>query len=247
MAAPASWPYPRTAAHRGAGNLAPENTMAAFRLGHWHGYRMVEIDVTLSADGVAFLLHDDTLDRTTNGTGRADALTWREMSLLDAGGWHSQAFAGEPLVTLAAVARWSLAHGVAVNVEIKRTPGRERETGAAVALDAAALWRDAATGPLVSSFSEAALEAARDSAPQLPRAYLTDELPADWRDRVTVLDCIAIDVEHTLLTKARVDEFHTAGLRVVTWTVNDPARVDALLEWGVDTVITDAVDVVNAR
>ena len=67
----ADWPYPRLAAHRGAGILAPENTLAALRLGYVHGYRMVEIDVKLSADGVSFLLHDNTLDRTTSARGRA--------------------------------------------------------------------------------------------------------------------------------------------------------------------------------
>ncbi len=70
-----AWPYPKFCAHRGAGKLAPENTLAAFRLGYEHGYRMAEFDVKLSADGVAFLLHDDTLDRTTNCQGarrRAD-------------------------------------------------------------------------------------------------------------------------------------------------------------------------------
>jgi len=87
----APWPYPRLAAHRGAGKLAPENTLAAFRLGYAHGYRMAELDVKLSADGVAFLLHDNTLDRTTNVRGRADALNWRQLSLLDAGSWHSPA------------------------------------------------------------------------------------------------------------------------------------------------------------
>src|SRR5690349_16823232 len=79
------WPYPRLAAHRGAGKLAPENTLAAFRLGYAHGYRMVEFDVKLAGDGVSFLLHDATLDRTTTGNGRADALGWRELSQLDAG------------------------------------------------------------------------------------------------------------------------------------------------------------------
>ncbi|HKP65683.1 MAG TPA: glycerophosphodiester phosphodiesterase family protein, partial [Casimicrobiaceae bacterium] len=89
-----AWPYARFCAHRGAGKLAPENTLAAFRLGYEHGYRMAEFDVKLSADGVAFLLHDDTLDRTTNRKGRADALTWRELALVDAGTWHSPTYAG---------------------------------------------------------------------------------------------------------------------------------------------------------
>ncbi|HEX6136742.1 MAG TPA: glycerophosphodiester phosphodiesterase [Casimicrobiaceae bacterium] len=236
------WPYPRLAAHRGAGQLAPENTLAAFRLGYAHGYRMAELDAKLSADGVAFLLHDNTLDRTTSARGRADALGWRQLSLLDAGAWHSPAYAGEPLATLAAVARWSRAHDVAVNIEIKPTLGRERETGAAIALDAATLWAGAAIPPLLSSFSEVTLEAAREAVPELPRAWLTDDLPRDWRARIERLGCVAVDIEHTLLTRARFDEFRAAGLRVATWTANDPARVADLLAWGVDTVITDAVD-----
>lgn len=243
----APWPYPKLAAHRGAGKLAPENTLTAFRLGHAHGYRMVELDAKLSADGVAFLLHDNTLDRTTNVRGRADALNWRQLSLLDAGSWHSPAYAGEPLATLAAVARWGRAHDVAVNIEIKPTLGRERETGAAIAFDAATLWAGDARMPLLSSFSELTLEAAREAAPNLPRAYLVDELLPDWRARAMRLGCAAMDVEHTLLTREMIGEMHAAGLRVATWTVNDPVRAADLLAWGVDTLITDAVDVIAPR
>jgi len=132
-----NWPYPRLCAHRGAGKLAPENTLTAMRVGHAHGYGMVEFDVKLAADNVSFLLHDASLERTTSGRGRADAMPWRELARLDAGGWHSAKYAGEMLPTFAAIARWARAHGVACNVEIKPTPGRERETGAAVAIDAA--------------------------------------------------------------------------------------------------------------
>lgn len=239
------WPYPPLCAHRGAGKLAPENTLASLRLGASHGYRMAEIDVKLSGDGVAFLLHDATLQRTTNGRGRADALAWRELALLDAGSWHSPAYAGEPLPSLAAVAAFCRAQGVALNIEIKPTPGRERETGAAVALDAQALWSGAKVAPLLSSFSETSLDAAREAAPELPRACLADRLPKDWEERVETVGCIAVDLDHTLLTKARVDAFHAAGLRVATWTVNDSDRARKLLQWGVDTVITDAVDVIS--
>jgi len=242
-----AWPYPRLAAHRGAGQLAPENTLAAFRLGHAHGYRMAELDAKLSADGVAFLLHDATLDRTSSGKGRADALTWRELAQLDAGAWHSAQYAGEPLPTLATIARWSRANGVALNIEIKPTPGRERETGAAIALDCKSLWTNAGVLPLLSSFAEAALIAAHEVAPDMPRAYLTDQLPDDWRERVQRAGCVAVDVKHTLLSHERVDEFRAAGLRVCAWTVNDPARAADLLAWGVDTVITDAIDVIPAR
>ena len=105
------WPYPRLCAHRGAGKLAPENTLTAMRVGHAHGYSMVEFDVKLAADNVAFLLHDATLERTTSGRGRADALLWRELSRLDAGGWHSAKYAGEMIPTFAAIARWATRRG----------------------------------------------------------------------------------------------------------------------------------------
>ncbi|HJU23605.1 MAG TPA: glycerophosphodiester phosphodiesterase [Casimicrobiaceae bacterium] len=239
------WPYPRLCAHRGAGKLAPENTLAAFRLGCAHGYRMVEFDVKLSADGVAFLLHDATLDRTTNGHGRADAHTWRELSQLDAGSWHSKAYAGETLPTLAALARWALAHDVAVNVEIKPSPGRERETGAAIAQDVAALWRDARIAPLLSSFSHAALEAAAETVSMLPRAFLCDTFDDDTLPLAVDLGCVALDARHTLLTPDVIKRAKDAKLRILAWTVNDPTRANELRALGVDTLITNAIDAIS--
>ena len=236
------WPYPRYAAHRGAGKLAPENTLAALKYGCQFGYRMAEFDVKLSADGVAFLLHDATLQRTTNGWGRADSLTWRELAQLDAGSWHSPPYAGEPPPTLGAVASYCCANGVAVNIEIKPTPGRERETGAAVAIDASLLWSEAPTIPLLSSFSDLALAAAQEAVPDLPRAYLFQRLPPDWVERCVTLGCVAVDIKHTLLKPAVIEAAHGAGLAVLAWTVNDPRRAALLASWGVDTIITDAVD-----
>ena len=241
-----NWPYPRLIAHRGAGKLAPENTLTAMRVGHAHGYRMVEFDVKLSADNLAFLLHDSTLERTTTGHGRADALPWRELSRLDAGGWHSAKYSGEPMPTLAAVARWARAHGVACNIEIKPTPGREHETGAAVAIDANTLWREADVPPLLSSFSQDALAAAGDAAPTLPRALLLDKLPADWQDCLARLKCVALDAHYKALSADIVKQAHRAGYRVLTYTANDPERIEELGAWGVDGIITDAVDHIAA-
>lgn len=238
----AAWPYPRLVAHRGAGKLAPENTLTAMRVGHAHGYRMAEFDVKLAADGVAFLLHDATLERTTSGRGRADALPWRELSRLDAGAWHSAQYAGEPLPTFAAIARWARAHRVACNVEIKPTPGRERETGAAIALDVQALWRGDEIPPLLSSFSADALAAARDAVPELPRALLLDTLAADWSDQLAQLGCIALAINHHALSEAIVNAARAGGYRMLCYTVNDAERVQELARWGVDGIITDAVD-----
>jgi glycerophosphoryl diester phosphodiesterase len=240
-----AWPYPRYIAHRGAGKLAPENTLASMRAGYAHGYRMVEFDVKLSGDGVPFLLHDDTLDRTTSGRGRADALTWAELSKLDAGGWHSPAFAGESLPMLAQIAHWAIANGVACNIEIKPMPGSERATGAAVALDALALWRGASVQPLLSSFSEEALAEAHEVAPTLRRAMLYEKIPPDWKDRLARLDALALDTDYREMTADIVTAAHQAGYKVLTYTANDPAVVSRLAAWGVDGIITDAVDLVS--
>ena len=95
-----SWPYPRWIAHRGAGKLAPENTLAAFRLGAEHGYRMFECDAKLSSDGIVFLMHDATLDRTTDGRGPVARKTLAELKRLDAGAWFDRRYAGERVPTL---------------------------------------------------------------------------------------------------------------------------------------------------
>ena len=161
------WPYPFWIAHRGAGKLAPENTLAAFRLGAAHGWRMAECDVKLSQDGVPFLMHDATLERTTSGHGAAGERPWGQLAQLDAGGWHSRQYAGEPLPTLENVARWCLANGVLLDLEIKPTPGQDEITGQTVAACAAALWADAPVPPLLTSFSVPALQAAQRAAPRL--------------------------------------------------------------------------------
>ncbi|WP_326533282.1 glycerophosphodiester phosphodiesterase [Pseudorhodoferax sp.] len=240
MATP--WPYPAWVAHRGAGKLAPENTLAAFRLGAAHGYRMFECDVKLSADGVPFLLHDATLERTTNGQGTAGDKPWDELSRLDAGGWHSRAHAGEPLATLAGVARYCQANGLLLNIEIKPTPGAEAATGAAVADAAAALWAGAPVPPLLTSFQQAALEAAQAAQPALPRGLLLDELPAGWAQTTERLGCQVLVCKHSLWTADLVQQAQALGLRMASYTVNDVVEAQRLRALGEHTVITDRVD-----
>lgn len=240
---PGQWPYPRWIAHRGAGKLAPENTLAAFRLGASHGYRMYECDAKLSADGVAFLLHDATLERTTNGTGMAGEHTWSQLSLLDAGGWHSRAFAGEPLATLEALARHCQAQGHWLNIEIKPTPGTELATGRAVAELAARLWAsDMERRPFLTSFQPEALKGALETAPHLPRGLLLDTLRDGWRDMAQALGCVAVVCNHALWDASTVARARDAGLRTLAYTVNDEWAVQRLLDLGLDGVITDRVD-----
>ncbi|MGJ7532967.1 MULTISPECIES: glycerophosphodiester phosphodiesterase [unclassified Variovorax] len=242
MALSTPWPYPRWVAHRGAGKLAPENTLAAFKLGAAHGYRMFECDAKLSADGVVFLMHDATLGRTTSGHGIGGAQPWRELAQLDAGGWHSRAYAGEPLPTLENIARFCLANGHLLNIEIKPTPGVERETGEVVAREAARLWQGAAVPPLLTSFQVESLKGAQAVQPELPRGLLLDTLWNGWLEAAQQLGCVAIVCNHALWDAAVVAQVHGAGLRALSYTVNDEWAAQRLIDLGTDGIITDRVD-----
>jgi glycerophosphoryl diester phosphodiesterase len=238
----APWPYPRWIAHRGAGLLAPENTLAAFATGAQYGYRMFECDVKLSADDVPFLLHDDTLERTTSGAGLAGSQQWAELGTLDAGAWHSPAFAGERLPTLDALGAWCLQQGCSINLEIKPTPGTETLTGREVARRAAQLWQEAPTPPLLTSFRPEALAGALEAAPHLPRGLLLDTLWSGWLETTVSLDCVALVFNHELWTEATLAQARAAGLRTLAYTVNDEATAARLLVLGIDGIITDRVD-----
>jgi len=249
--APAStWPYPRWIAHRGAGKLAPENTLAAFRAGAACGYRMFECDVKLSLDGVPFLLHDDTLARTTNsgqalGAGLSAVAgdhPWSTLALLDAGSWHSRAFAGEPLPTFEAIARFCLRNSFCLNIEIKPTPGTQHHTGQVVAQHAARLWHGAAIPPLLTSFDVPALEGALQAEPELPRGLLLEELWPGWLDTALRLGCVAVVCNHQLWDTASVTQAKSAGLRTLSYTVNNESEAQMLMNLGTDGIITDRVD-----
>lgn len=229
-------------AHRGAGKLAPENTLAAFRLGASHGYRMFECDVKLSADGVPFLMHDATLERTTSGQGVGGDQPWSALSQLDAGSWHSRAYAGEPLASLDNVARYCLRNGYFLNVEIKPTPGHAARTGTVVANAAARLWQGAAVPPLLTSFQPEALEAAQAAQPQLPRGLLLDSLWKGWLETALTLDCAALVCNQALWDRSTVLQAQSAGFRCLSYTVNDEWAALRLLDLGIDGIITDRVD-----
>ena len=236
------WPYPLWVAHRGAGKLAPENTLAAFRLGAAHGYRAFECDVKLSADGVPFLLHDATLERTTDGTGTAGEQPWAALSQRDAGSWHGRSYAGEPLPSLAHIAAYILRNGFHLNIEIKPTPGVEEHTGRAVGEQVQRLWAGQAVPPLFSSFRPEALMGARATAPEVPRALLLDTLWPGCLDVARQLGCAGVVTNHKLMDAALIGQLHDSGLRALVYTVNETEDAQRLLHIGIDGIITDAVD-----
>ena len=205
---------------------------------------MIEFDAKLSKDGQIFLLHDDNLERTSNGWGVAGNFNWQDLLRVDAGSWFSSGFKGEPLPLLSQVAERCCQHGMMANIEIKPSTGTGPLTGKVVALAARELWADM-TPPLLSSFEIDALEAAQLAAPELPRGLLLDEWRDDWRELTARLGCVSIHLNHRLLDENRVDALHDAGLKILVYTVNNPQRAAELLRWGVNSICTDAIDVIG--
>jgi glycerophosphoryl diester phosphodiesterase len=248
------WPYPRVLAHRGGGAFAPENTIAAIRIGRERGFHAVEFDVTLSADGEPVLMHDPTLDRTTGATGPVAACSWAELSRLDAGSWFSSEFAGERVPHLAEVIDFCRAHQVWINAEIKPASGTERQTGEAVArvlargfADRMPRATDGAAGPdpqlpLLSSFSREALAAALAAAPDLPRGLLCGRIPRNWRDQLGELQCVSLHADQRYLDAEAIGALHGARYWVFAYTVNDRRRALRLAQCGIDALCTDRLD-----
>ena len=233
--------FSRWIAHRGAGKLAPENTLAAFKLGAHHGYRQFECDVKLSADEQLFLLHDETLNRTTNGNGIAGDLNWSTLSELDAGSWHSPQYQGERLPLLQDIAQFCLSQRFFLNLEIKPSTGLERRTGECVAELAQALWKNQTALPLMTSFKYEALAGAKSIAPQLPRGLILNQWQDDAFELSRELACTTLVCHHRLWTRERVEQAHRLQLNCFSYTVNHARDAERLQALHVDALITDEV------
>jgi glycerophosphoryl diester phosphodiesterase len=242
-------------AHRGGGTLAPENTLAAFDVGFAYGYRAAEFDTVLSADEIPVLLHDATLERTTNGSGSVATKTAAQLVDLDAGSWFDARFAQVRLPTLLQALQHCWDRGIWLNVEIKPAPGKEARTGAVVAQTIAGFCADKRLidparslwfSPLLSSFAPEALAAARSTAPDLRRGLLFGRVPRNWQSSLHALDAFSLHCDHRKLTRALAQEIRQSGAGLLCYTVNDPARVRELREWGVDALCTDRIDLIRS-
>ena len=238
------WPYPRIIAHRCGGMLAPENTLAGMHKAKELGFAGVEFDVMLTADATPILMHDQRLERTTSGSGAIAETAYRDMLALDAGAWFSREHAGEPVPSFERAGRLCIELGLWADIEIKPSTGFEAQTGKATALAARELWRGAPVPPLLCSFQPAALAAAREAVPELPRGALTKTIPPDWERWMQGLGCVSLHCDYRMLLPQQARAVHDAGYWLLCYTVNDPEIVRVLFDWGADAIITDRLDLI---
>jgi glycerophosphoryl diester phosphodiesterase len=242
-------------AHRGASAYAPENTLAAFRLGIAQRADWIESDVQRTKDGALVLMHDTTLSRTTNveelfpdrAPWRVADFTLAEIRQLDAGSWSGAEFAGEPVPTLAEMVDLVRRSRSGILMEIKHPelyPGIEAEVAAVFDSFPGYVTSAVAAGRLaVQSFDWESMRRYRAAQPRVPVGLLGTpaiaELPRlAWADQ--------INPNHRTFDAAYVDRVHALGMEVHTWTVDNPADMHAALDRGVDGVITNKPDVLNA-
>lgn len=223
---------PKVIGHRGAMAYAPENTLEGFREAKRRGAAWVEIDVKLTADNVPILMHDDSLKRTMG----VDRLA-KEMK-------RAELPAAVPTFEAAIACFQEL--GLGCNVEIKSCKGREAETGRAVVAALRKFWPASLPAPLLSSFKDESLKAAKETAPEYARALLTSELGEDWQARAKAVGAAGMNVGGRKLKVLGITAIKRAGYTLSVWTVNDPEDARAFVGAGADCIITDRPDTIIA-
>ncbi len=236
---------PKVIGHRGAAAYAPENTLEGFATAADMGIAWVEMDVKLTRDGVPIIFHDETLDRTTNGSGLVAETDYADIQTLDAGSWFGDSFSRVKIPTLEEAVDILLRHDMGLSLEIKPCPGREKETAEA-ALDLLSQIWDDHSKVLISSFQHVSLEAARDLAPDWARGLLIggDEMPENWQDLAEYLEVSTINLGSRLLTRQVADEVMDMELPLLVYTVNDPLEAKRFQQMGADGFFSDCPDVI---
>ncbi|AVF02636.1 MULTISPECIES: glycerophosphodiester phosphodiesterase family protein [Devosia] len=226
-------------AHRGASAIAPENTIAAFRAAAEAGAKWVELDVALSADGQLIVIHDDSVDRTSSGSGSLGALTQSEIAALDAGSWFSQDYQDERIPTLAETIAALGELGLSANVEIKQHKHHKSLDQLVGAVQADISKRSGGTEIMISSFDPEALKAMHALEPELEMAMLWGRPPEDWAEQLAAIPASTIHMHFKALSIGMLEETTKRGIKVRAWTCNDPMQLVSFWDAGLTGVITD--------
>jgi glycerophosphoryl diester phosphodiesterase len=218
-------------AHRGASGRFPENTLKAFAAAIEAGADMCELDVRLTSDGALAVIHDDTVERTSDGRGAVSSFTREDLRRLDAGGKFAPEFAGERVPTLDEVL--DLAAGrCGLNIELKAA-GVEARVCELIRARGAAAWT------LVSSFDWDALARIRHVAPEVRVGLLASRWPARLLGAATEMKADAINPRFDMVTEDLCIAAHKRAINVYAWTADEPAAMRRLIAYGVDGIMTN--------
>ncbi|MGB6483547.1 MAG: glycerophosphodiester phosphodiesterase family protein [Candidatus Acidiferrales bacterium] len=235
-------PPPWIIGHRGAPGYAPENTMASFRRAVELGAAFIEADLRLSHDARFVAMHDATLDRTSNGRGLVRDFTLAQLRELDAGSWFAPEFAGEKIPTLDEILAFAREADVVFYLEVKHETGWGVHHGVAGALRAA----NESARTVVISFDPSMLANLRRLDAGLLTGFLFENPLANVVEKAQQIGARQICPRADLVTRRLLSEAQEAGLQVATWTVNEPAQMDALISMGVNGIMTDYPDRLRA-
>lgn len=238
-------PINKIIGHRGAAAYAPENTFAAFNKALSLGCRHIEFDVMLSADGEPFVIHDESLKRTTNGRGDVGLVNADYLESLDAGNWFARRFRGEKIPHLSDVIKWLIFSNVNANIEIKPYPGTAQQTTVAVLSCINRYWSNEKLLPLISSFNLDALQWCRTLAPEMPLGLLLHEWDENWLTLAEDLSCYSINLNRKIIKPERVMAIKEKGYVVLVYSVNRKRQARKLLGLGVDALFSDYPDLLS--
>ncbi len=228
-------------AHRGASKKAPENTMAAFELAYQMGADGIETDVQLTKDQIPVLIHDETLRRTTNGTGFVQDYTFNELQKLDAGSWHSKSYQNERIPSLEAFLKWSKDKEIQLNIELKNNvlEYNEIESKVIYLIDKYKLTQKTT----ISTFNEKSLRTICNNHPTIETAFLISSKIRDLYTHATELSVRGIHMKYHLLTKNFIKNAEKHDLYIGTYTVNHPILIKRMMRLGCRVIITDVPDI----
>ncbi|WP_058307518.1 glycerophosphodiester phosphodiesterase [Gracilibacillus massiliensis] len=224
-------------AHRGASKQAPENTMPAFELGYKQGADGIETDVQLTKDGIPVLIHDETVNRTTNGTGFIKDLTYQELSALDAGSWKSDTYSDTRIPTLDDLLAWNKEKNLKLNLELKNNiisyPSIEK-----IVTEKLKDY-NMVEQSVISSFNHNSIALLDSLNVEVDYALLTSKRTSDLISYSKDIHARGIHIRYRLLSNRFVTNAKQNGLYVAVYTVNSPLSISKVLRLGCHAMFTD--------
>lgn len=242
-----SWPLPFYIAHRGAPQLAPENTLSALKIAKEKGARWVECDIQLTKDNQPVIFHDGTLARTTNGRGLLSSVPLIRLQSLDAGSWFAPAFKNERVPTLMEWLKTAAKLTLGVNFEIKSTTKKNTILLVNNLIDQLQRYWPAHSGKIfISSSNLFALTQVGERAKSLPLGFITHaKINEKTRNELLNANIVSVHQNYKTLDKNYIVLLHENNLRVLAYTVNDAETAEKLKTMGIDGVFTDNHNLFN--